>query len=220
MIRWSTTAVVVLLALVAGIVSYRHAYAVVTSYGETGLTAVLVPLTVDGLIYASSMVLLLCARRGLAVPALARWALGLGIAATLAANIAHGLDHGPVGAIVAAWPAVALVLGYELLMGVIRAGTAAAERAVVEPAAAVPATGADAVERPAAAERGTDGVPDAAGYVPGALPDELATAAAARFLGEVITGSVPGIRTIKAELGIGQDKARQVRAYLSALASS
>jgi hypothetical protein len=38
------------------------------------------------------------------------------MAATLAANVAHGLGHGPVGAAVAAWPAVALVGSYELLM--------------------------------------------------------------------------------------------------------
>ena len=59
-------------------------------------------LTVDGLIYASSMVLLDSARREATVPALARWLLGLGIAATLAANVAHGLGHGPVGAEAAA----------------------------------------------------------------------------------------------------------------------
>jgi len=40
------------------------------------------------------------ARRMVPVPALARWLLGVGIAATLAANIAHGL----AGAAVAAWP--------------------------------------------------------------------------------------------------------------------
>src|SRR5215469_12228539 len=60
------------------------------------------------------------ARRKATVPAVARWLLGLGIAATLAANLAHGLGHGPVGAAVAAWPAVALGGSYELLMMVIR----------------------------------------------------------------------------------------------------
>ena len=80
----------------------------------------MVPLTVDGLIYASSMVMLDSARRKTAIPALARWLLGLGIAATLAANVAHGLGHGLIGAAVAAWPAVALVGSYELLMMVIR----------------------------------------------------------------------------------------------------
>jgi hypothetical protein len=61
-----------------------------------------------------------CARRKVQVPALARWLLRLGITATLAANIAHSLGHGLTGAAVAAWPAVALVGSYELLMMIIR----------------------------------------------------------------------------------------------------
>jgi hypothetical protein len=85
----------------------------------------LVALTVDGLIYASSMVMLDSARRKTPVPALARWLLGLGIAATLAANVAHGLGYGPVGAVVAARSAVALVGSYKLLMMVIRGRQAA-----------------------------------------------------------------------------------------------
>jgi hypothetical protein len=61
---------------------------------------------------------------GLPVPSLARWLLGLGIAATLTANMAQGWSHGPVGAVVAAWPAVSLVGSYELLVRLIRtAGT-------------------------------------------------------------------------------------------------
>jgi len=60
------------------------------------------------------------ARRGMPVPALARWLLGLGIAATLAANVAHGLGHGLIGAAVGAWPAVALVGSYELPIVIIR----------------------------------------------------------------------------------------------------
>jgi hypothetical protein len=123
-IRWSTAGAVVGVAAVAAVASYEHAYALVRAHGETGWTGRLVPLTVDGLIYASSMVMLDSARRKVPVPALARWLLGLGIAATLAANVAHGSGHGPVGAAVAAWPAVALVGSYELLMMVIRGSQA------------------------------------------------------------------------------------------------
>jgi hypothetical protein len=119
-IRWSTAGVVVGVAAVAAVASYEHAYDLVRMHGESGWTARLAPLTVDGLIYASSMVMLDTARRKTPVPALARWLLGLGIAATLAANVAHGLGHGVTGAAVAAWPAVALVGSYELLMMVIR----------------------------------------------------------------------------------------------------
>jgi hypothetical protein len=49
----------------------------------------MVLITGDGLIYASSMVMLDSARRKAPVPMLARWLLGLGIAATLAANVAR-----------------------------------------------------------------------------------------------------------------------------------
>ena len=119
-IRWSTAGAVVGVAAVAAVASYEHAYDLVRAHGETGWTARLIPLTVDGLIYASSMVMLDSARRKAPVPGLARWLLGLGIAATLAANVAHGLGHGLTGAAVAAWPAVALVGSYELLMMVIR----------------------------------------------------------------------------------------------------
>ena len=44
---------------------------------------------------------------GLPVPPLAAWSLGVGIVATVGANLAHGLGHGPIGAPVSAWPAVA-----------------------------------------------------------------------------------------------------------------
>jgi hypothetical protein len=119
-IRWSTALAVLGVAAVAAVASYEHAYDLVRAHGETGWTARMVPLTVDGLIYASSMVMLDSARRKTPVPALAQWLLGLGIAATLAANVAHGLGHGLIGAAVAAWPAVALVGSYELLMMVIQ----------------------------------------------------------------------------------------------------
>jgi Protein of unknown function (DUF2637) len=119
-IGWSTADAVVGVAAVVAVTSYEHAYALVRAHSEAGWTGRLVSLTVDGLIYASSMVMLDSARRKAPVPTLARWLLGLGIAATLAANVAHDLGHGPVGAAVAAWPAVALVGSYELLMMVIR----------------------------------------------------------------------------------------------------
>ncbi|HEY1625571.1 MAG TPA: DUF2637 domain-containing protein [Streptosporangiaceae bacterium] len=134
MIRVTTAAAVAGVAVVAAVVSYEHAYALVSAHGETGIIAHLEPLTIDGLIFAASMVLLDSARRNLPVPALARWLLGLGIAATLTANVLHGLSHGPVGAAVAAWPAVSLVGSYELLMGMIRRVPAAPEPAGYAPA--------------------------------------------------------------------------------------
>ena len=89
-IRWSTAGAVVGVAAVAAVASYEHAYALVRAHGETGWIGALVPLTVDGLIYASSMVLPGSARREAPVPALARWLPGRGVAATLAATVAPG----------------------------------------------------------------------------------------------------------------------------------
>jgi hypothetical protein len=57
-IRWSTALAVLGVAAVAAVASYEHAHDLVRAHGETGWTARLVPLTVDSLIYASSMVML------------------------------------------------------------------------------------------------------------------------------------------------------------------
>ena len=119
-IRLSTAAAVLAVAGIAAYVSYWHAYAVVRAHGEGGITARLEPATIDGLVYASSMVVLYAARHRVPVPSLARWLLGLGIAATLTVNMAQGWSHGLVGAVVAAWPAVSLVGSYELLVWLIR----------------------------------------------------------------------------------------------------
>ena len=165
--RLSTAAAVLAVAGIAAYVSYWHAYAVVRAHGETGITARLEPATLDGLVYASSMVVLYAARHRVPVPSLARCLLGLGIAATLTANMAHGWSHSLVGAVVAAWPAVSLVGSYELLVWLIRASGAAARgpsaehasnsaacRTAVRP---VPASAADG-ERPAGSERGASGL--------------------------------------------------------------
>jgi hypothetical protein len=69
-IRWSTAFAVLGVAAVAAVASYEHAYDLVRAHGETGWTARLVPLTVDGLIYASSMVMLDSARRRAPIPGL------------------------------------------------------------------------------------------------------------------------------------------------------
>ncbi|GAA3215639.1 DUF2637 domain-containing protein [Actinocorallia longicatena] len=121
-IRAITAAAVALLGVAAAIVSFRHAFAVVVAHGEDGLTAVITPLTVDGMVLVAALVILDAARRGLPAPALAVVTLAAGIAATLGINALYGISHGLLGAVVAAWPALALVLSTELLMGLIRRG--------------------------------------------------------------------------------------------------
>jgi hypothetical protein len=123
LIRATTALAVVAVAAVAAVISYRHAYELVHSHGESGPTARLVPFTVDGLIWAASMVILDASRRKHPAPPLAKWSLAVGIVATIGANVAHGATHGPIGAIVSAWPALALVGSFELLMTLTRAAT-------------------------------------------------------------------------------------------------
>jgi hypothetical protein len=123
-IRVSTAVVVLSVAGIAAYISYWHAYAVVRERGESGVTARLEPATIDGLVYASSTVILYAARHQLPIPRLARWMLTLGVVATLAANMAQGWSHGPGGMVVAAWPAVSLVGSYELLVWIIRKAAA------------------------------------------------------------------------------------------------
>ncbi|WP_372490819.1 DUF2637 domain-containing protein [Actinomadura terrae] len=83
-------------------------------------TARLLPFTVDGLIWAASMVILDASGRKQPAPALAKWSLAVGIVATVGANVAHGASHGAIGGVVSAWPALALVGSFELLMTLTR----------------------------------------------------------------------------------------------------
>jgi len=87
-IRWTTAVAVIGVAAVAAVAWYEHAYALVRAHGEAGWTGRLIPLTVDGLIYASSMAML-TRRDGM-------------------------LGHGVIGAAVAGWPAGAPVGSYEI----------------------------------------------------------------------------------------------------------
>jgi uncharacterized protein DUF2637 len=158
-IKWYTAGAVVGVAAVVAMAAYEHAYDLVRAHGEAGWAAQLVPLTVDGLIYASSMVMLDPACRKAPAPGLASWLLGLGITVTLTANVAHGLGHGLIGAAVAARPAVALVGSYELLRLIIRGAQsreAEANVAGAEPARAgggpAPGPGHGRVRRPDSVE--------------------------------------------------------------------
>ena len=63
---------------------------------------------VDGLIWAAFMVVLDASRPNQARTTAGRVEPGAGIVATVGANLAHGVGHGPVGALVSAWPALAL----------------------------------------------------------------------------------------------------------------
>jgi Protein of unknown function (DUF2637) len=174
-IKISTGGAVLAVAGVAAYISYWHAYAVVRAYGATGVTARLEPATIDGLVYACSMVMLYAARHRRPVPPLARWLLAVGIAATLAANMAVGWSHGPVGAVVAAWPAVSLVGSYELLVWIIRTSSAVSADAVTAPDHLALAADRGVPPDQAVVETRAGAAGPAAAPGPGAWPGRTAT---------------------------------------------
>jgi hypothetical protein len=120
LIRLATAAVVCAVAAFAAVVSYTHIYGLGRAHGQDGTAARLLPLSVDGLILAASLVLLHEARNGRDAPGLARLMLWLGIGATVGANVAYGAGYGPLGALISAWPAVAFIGTVELVMELVR----------------------------------------------------------------------------------------------------
>jgi hypothetical protein len=118
-IRFATAAVVCAVAAFAAVVSYSHIYRLGRAHGQDGTAARLLPLSVDGLILAASLVLLHEARNGRDAPPLARLMLWLGIA-TIGANIAYGAGYGLLGALISAWPAVAFIGSVEIAMQQVR----------------------------------------------------------------------------------------------------
>ncbi len=132
-ITWAMAATVAVVAVDAAIVSYSHIYALATgqqgSGVETGIQPRLLPLSIDGVIAEASLVLLYAARHKLTAPKLARLMLALGIAATVAANVVHGLPssmlppvaHVVISAFLSAWPAGAFIGSVEMAMQLVRA---------------------------------------------------------------------------------------------------
>jgi hypothetical protein len=118
---WSAPAEVAVLSLVLGIaalVSYTHLRAVWTYAGSPWPD--LGPLLVDGLFASAWLRMRRRRREGVAVGGLAWVALLLALVATLAGNVAAAHISGhttPLAYVVAAWPAIALCLVWELVTG-------------------------------------------------------------------------------------------------------
>ena len=120
LIRALTTAAVLLVAAIAAVVSFVHIEHLAVTHGQTALASALLPVSIDGTVGAASLVMLRAARAGLATPWLARFMLGLSVAATLAANVGYGLPYGLPGALLSGWPAVAFVGSVEMVLGMVR----------------------------------------------------------------------------------------------------
>ncbi|MFB9879272.1 DUF2637 domain-containing protein [Planobispora siamensis] len=104
-IRRTTTATVVVLAAIAAVVSYGHMHELAVRHGESSAAAAIVPISVDGMIVAASLALLVDSRAGRRGGILPWTFLLVGIGASLAANIAAA-DPTLAGRIIAAWPSL------------------------------------------------------------------------------------------------------------------
>jgi hypothetical protein len=101
-------------AAIAAWSSYSHMVHVALTFGERPEVAYALPCSVDGMLVVASVVMVDDKRRNHRVRPVARIAFAAGVLASVAANIAAA--HPGVGArIVAAWPAVALLLVVEML---------------------------------------------------------------------------------------------------------
>jgi Protein of unknown function (DUF2637) len=156
-IRWMTTFSVVVLAAIAAILSYKHMYLLVRRYGEASWTAALLPISVDGMIAASSMSLLLDSRQGRRSGLLPWTLLIIGSAASLAANVAVAEPSQSAG-LIAGWPSCALIGSYELLMRQIRR-TGRRETTAASIGSYVPHTDFDESHRPSDRPKTSSDVP-------------------------------------------------------------
>ena len=196
-IRAASAGVVTAVAAFAAVVSYSHVYDLGRLHGQSGTAARLLPLSVDGLIVAASLVLVHEARNGRPAPALARWMLALGVGATIAGNVLYGVSFGPLGAIVSAWPAVAFIGAAEMALGLVRAARRTSR-----------VYGSTSVHEAHLAASGNAH----------AAPEGGAEAARL-YAVELTDGEVPSVRRIRREMHVGQPRAQEVRAYLAALKS-
>lgn len=114
-----TVLAVLVLAGIAAVVSYSHMHELALRHGEPEWRAALFPLSVDGMIVASSMTLLSDARHGRKGGVLPWSLLVVGSGASLAANVAVA-DPTAWSRIIHAWPSFALIGAYELLMRAFR----------------------------------------------------------------------------------------------------
>jgi hypothetical protein len=112
-VTWNRAAILAALpvaavAVIAGVVSFSHIEALGLRTGQSITDARLLPLAVDGLIVAGSVILLAGSWLG--------WiGVALGVGGTVYANVMSGLPRGPLAATVAAWPAIAFTVASFML---------------------------------------------------------------------------------------------------------
>jgi hypothetical protein len=142
---------------IAAIISYSHMQDWARANHEPDWRARLFPLSVDGAILASTLVLYADSRAGRRADKLAYFITLAGIAWSVGANIGHTWVSDYAAKMIAGWPPIAMALSVELLFRFARrwrvqvdAEVRKAERKAVKPSAPAPVPAAEApVEVPA-----------------------------------------------------------------------
>lgn len=179
-------------AAIAAIVSYSHIYDLGRAHGGTGVSARLLPLSVDMLILVGELMLLHEAdAKG------KRFVLGWvlvwsGILATLAANVTYGAQFGVLGALIWGWPAYSFILA---------------------------AGGMVAIVKRAAARQETDPDPEPPDAPWAALPSDAESAALASLRATLAAGNPWSGRQLETRFGLSRAQATRVRELVLAEAN-
>jgi hypothetical protein len=217
LVRITTVFAVVVVAVIAAVVSYSHMQQLADSAGEDWRSW-LIPLSIDGLVVAASMVLLTRRRTGLPGGPLAWGALGAGVGASLAANMADARPE-VTAVLVAGWPAVAFAVAFELLLQQRRAEQHDTTQPAIEPVRVPGPEPLSALHQPLTTPPVAVAPTDAAtqerpvrAAAPSMIPAAASTDPLAARVRELIerTGRIPGRRVVARELGITEHQARTV----------
>jgi hypothetical protein len=209
-IRLAARGSAVVVALVAGASSFRHIADVAIRYGEHPAVAYALPWSIDGLMVVATAAMIEDQRNNRRPRWSARVAFAFGVIASLGANIASAQPS--IGArIVAAVPAVALLLAIEVLTRSGRPGGSPAALVAdvpVEPAA-------PSVPVPTQKEATATGTDRGSSQIPPTLTRKRRPAEETRKLAAALMAEQPGItrEAVAEQLGITP---RRLRTVLSA----
>jgi hypothetical protein len=188
-----------LVAAVAAVVSYTHMHTLAVRAGEDW-RAWIEPLSVDGLLIGASLVLYARRRAGV----LAWSSVVIGILVSLAANLAAARPD-LLSRLVAAWPALALALSYEVLLTLVRGRLDENEKGTQ----IVSTPGGPQPVGPVGVPVGTE--PDRSGEWSGTVgersDDELLTELRAMA---TAAGSTPTLTAVRTGLRVGTGRARRL----------
>jgi hypothetical protein len=106
------------LAIVAGAISFAHMRELAAHHDQVGWKAYAFPISVDGLEIVASLYLVAQRRAGRPIGWIPWFALIVGTAGSLAANVAVG-GADPIGKALAGWPAISMLVSIKLLFSMI-----------------------------------------------------------------------------------------------------